>query len=171
MGRKCSIQSLPRGTKAHAGHCAFHPQLLGGRGAQLGSGRGKKLAMLACCVSTWRMIMPKDAAFFFFFSTLHFCEPDTHSGLTHLCGDKTCTCSDLRRCRKLCLRSAYGQAWVTLQRNRATRLKKGDPQGVKDPPANVGDARDVGSSPRLGRSPEGGNDNPLQYSCLENPMD
>ena len=115
--------------------------------------------------------MPKDAAFFFFFSTLHFCEPDTHSGLTHLCGDKTCTCSDLRRCRKLCLRSAYGQAWVTLQRNRATCLKKGDPQGVKDPPANVGDARDVGSSPRLGRSPEGGNDNPLQYSCLENPMD
>ena len=34
-----------------------------------------------------------------------------------------------------------------------------------------GDIRDVGSIPGLGRSPEEGNDNPLQYSCLENPMD
>ena len=33
---------------------------------------------------------------------------------------------------------------------------------------NVGD---LGSIPGLGRSPEEGNDNPLQYSCLENPMD
>ena len=31
--------------------------------------------------------------------------------------------------------------------------------------------RDVGSIPRLGRSPGEGNGNPLQYSCLENPMD
>ena len=30
---------------------------------------------------------------------------------------------------------------------------------------------DLGSIPKLGRSPEGGNGNPLQYSCLENPMD
>ena len=35
---------------------------------------------------------------------------------------------------------------------------------VKNPPANVGDA---GSIPGLGRSPRGGNGNPLQYSCLE----
>ena len=35
----------------------------------------------------------------------------------------------------------------------------------------TGDSEDVGSIPRLGRSPGGGNDNPLQYSCLENPMD
>ena len=42
---------------------------------------------------------------------------------------------------------------------------------VKNPPANVGDARDVGSIPGLGRSPGGGNGNPLQYSCLVNPMD
>ena len=34
----------------------------------------------------------------------------------------------------------------------------------------AGDLRDVGSNPGLGRSPEG-NGNPLQYSCLENPMD
>ena len=42
---------------------------------------------------------------------------------------------------------------------------------VKNPPANVGDAGDMGSSPRLGRSPGGENGNPLQYSCLENSMD
>ena len=42
---------------------------------------------------------------------------------------------------------------------------------VKNPPANAGDIRDMGSIPRLGRSPKGGHSNPLQYSCLENPMD
>ena len=42
---------------------------------------------------------------------------------------------------------------------------------VKNPPANVGGAREAGSIPRLGRSPGRGNGNPLQYSCLENPMD
>ena len=42
---------------------------------------------------------------------------------------------------------------------------------VKNPPANVGDAGDMGSSPRLGRSPGGENGNPLQYSYMENPMD
>ena len=36
---------------------------------------------------------------------------------------------------------------------------------------NVGDIRDVGLIPGLGRFPEGGHGNPLQYSCLENPMD
>ena len=45
------------------------------------------------------------------------------------------------------------------------------PQVVKNLPANAGDVRDVGSIPRLGRSPGVGNGNPLQYSCLENPMD
>ena len=42
---------------------------------------------------------------------------------------------------------------------------------VKNPPANAGDIRDVGLIPGLGRSPGGGDDNPLQHSCLENPMD
>ena len=42
---------------------------------------------------------------------------------------------------------------------------------VKNPPANAGDIRDVGSIPGLGRSPGEGHGNPLQYSCLENPMD
>ena len=42
---------------------------------------------------------------------------------------------------------------------------------VKNPPANAGDARDVGSIPGSGRSPGEGNGSPLQYSCLENSMD
>ena len=42
---------------------------------------------------------------------------------------------------------------------------------VKNLPAKAGDTGDVGSIPGLGRSPGAGNGNPLQYSCLENPMD
>ena len=42
---------------------------------------------------------------------------------------------------------------------------------VKNSPANAGDARDVGLIPGLRRSPGVGNGKPLQYSCLENPMD
>ena len=42
---------------------------------------------------------------------------------------------------------------------------------VKNPPANAGDVRDVGSIPGLGGVPREENGNPLQYSCLENPMD
>ena len=42
---------------------------------------------------------------------------------------------------------------------------------VKNLPANEGDVRDEGSVPGLGRSPGGGHGSPLQYSCLETPMD
>ena len=42
---------------------------------------------------------------------------------------------------------------------------------VKNPPANAGNAGDVGSIPGRGRSSGGGHGNPLQYSFLENPMD
>ena len=42
---------------------------------------------------------------------------------------------------------------------------------VKNLPAKAGDVRDTGSIPGLERSPAGGRDNPLQYSCLENSMD
>ena len=38
-------------------------------------------------------------------------------------------------------------------------------------PANAGDTGDVGLTPRSGRSPGGGHGKPLQYACLENPMD
>ena len=42
---------------------------------------------------------------------------------------------------------------------------------VRNPPANSGDKGDAGLIPGSGRSPGEGNGNPLQYSCLENPMD
>jgi len=42
---------------------------------------------------------------------------------------------------------------------------------VKNPLVNEGDLRDSNSIPGLGKSPGGGHGNPLQYSCLENPMD
>ena len=42
---------------------------------------------------------------------------------------------------------------------------------VKNLTANAGDLRDVSSISESGRSPGGGHGNPLQYSCLENPMD
>ena len=42
---------------------------------------------------------------------------------------------------------------------------------VKNPPPSAREIRDLVSVPRLGRSPGGGHDNPLQYSCLENPID
>ena len=42
---------------------------------------------------------------------------------------------------------------------------------VKNLPANAGDIRDTGSIPGSGRFPAGGHGNPLQYSCLEKPMD
>ena len=42
---------------------------------------------------------------------------------------------------------------------------------VRNPPADAGGIRDVGLIPGSGRSPGGGHSNPLQYSCLVNPMD
>jgi len=49
----------------------------------------------------------------------------------------------------------------------------GFPDGivVKNPPASAGDTRDSGSIPELGRSPGGGNGNPLRYSCLKKSTD
>ena len=44
-------------------------------------------------------------------------------------------------------------------------------QRVKNPPVNAGDTGDMDLILGLGRSPGGGNGNPLQYSCLKNPMD
>ena len=42
---------------------------------------------------------------------------------------------------------------------------------VKNLPVSAGDVRDLGLIPGSGRSPGGGNGDPLQYSCLGNPMD
>ena len=56
------------------------------------------------------------------------------------------------------------QYWVHIQ---------GFPDGavIKNPPANAGDAEDTGSIPVVGRSPGSRHGNPLQSSCLVNPMD
>ena len=52
-------------------------------------------------------------------------------------------------------------------------LIQGFPGGsaVKNPPADAGDIKDLGSILDWGRSPGGGHGNPLQNSCLKNPMD
>ena len=42
---------------------------------------------------------------------------------------------------------------------------------IKNPPANAGDIGDTGSILGSGRSLGGGHDNPLQYSCLDNPIE
>ena len=56
---------------------------------------------------------------------------------------------------------SYIKKKIPLQHNRV----------VKNAPANAGDITDAGLIPGLGRSPGEGNGNPLQYSCLENPID
>ena len=56
--------------------------------------------------------------------------------------------------------------WMPVQSVAEMSIPRGSV--VKNPAANAGD---LGSIPGPGRSPGGGNDNPLQYSCLENPMD
>ena len=50
-------------------------------------------------------------------------------------------------------------------------LNNKDPMYLKNPPANAGDVRDAGSIPGWGRSRGEGHGYPLQYACLENPMD
>ena len=50
-------------------------------------------------------------------------------------------------------------------------VKKKKNKKTKNPPTNAGDIKDTGSIPGSGRTPGGGHGNPLQYACLENPMD
>ena len=59
---------------------------------------------------------------------------------------------------------------IELQAKECQRLPGKVVLDVKNLPANAGDTRDSGSIPRLGKSPGGRHGNPLQYSCLENPM-
>ena len=76
------------------------------------------------------------------------------------------------------LAAVYGvaQSWTWLKRRSSSSSSDPDwsfPGGSvgKESTCNVGDTRDVGLIPGLGRSPGGGHGNSLQYSCLENPMD
>ena len=63
--------------------------------------------------------------------------------------------------------NSYGAFPVVL----VVKKKNNKKNNKKNPPASEGDARDMCSAPVLGRSPGGGNGNPLQHSCLENPVD
>ena len=60
---------------------------------------------------------------------------------------------------------------VEVPRKHGTVESTGFPGGASDKEPNAGDIRDTGSIPGSERSYGGGHGNPLQYSCLENPMD
>ena len=63
------------------------------------------------------------------------------------------------------------QGWYGLSQTYSSKRASQVALVVKNPPANAGDIRDAGSIPGLGRFPGRGPCNPLQCSCLENPMD
>ena len=71
------------------------------------------------------------------------------------------------------LRPSCIQAWGRHLGLPALYNLSGFPGGAagEEPACHAGDLRDVGSIPGSGRFPGGGHGNPLQYSCLENPMD
>ena len=64
---------------------------------------------------------------------------------------------------------AAGNKWCFQDRYHFQGLRRG--LSGRDPPTNAGDTGDVGLIHGSGRSPGEGSDNPLQYACLENPMD
>ena len=66
----------------------------------------------------------------------------------------------------------YTQSLFSINQRLILAVRLGFPGGsvLKNLPASAGDAGDLGSIPGLGRSPGGGHGNPLQYSCLKNPM-
>ena len=68
---------------------------------------------------------------------------------------------------RVCIQS--GLNWTVLILGKRVKIPGG--LMVKNPSANAGDIRDVGSVPVSGRCHGGGHGKPLQYSCLENPMD
>ena len=76
-------------------------------------------------------------------------------------------------CTGLCCWFFPHVSWQQKKKKNHTIYYEGFPGGAsgKELPANAGDIRDMGSIPGSGRSPGGGHGNPLQYSCLENPME
>ena len=78
---------------------------------------------------------------------------------------------------KLSFLSVFGGLHHLAQRKLESEVTSGSGRAsqmvlvVENPPANAGDVRDVCLTPGLGRSPGGGHFNPLQCSCLENPVD
>ena len=64
-----------------------------------------------------------------------------------------------------------GAWWAAIYGVAQSRTRLKQLTSDKELPANAGDVRDLDSIPGSARSPGGGHGNPLQYSCLENPMD
>ena len=80
-----------------------------------------------------------------------------------------CSCWENPRDSGAWWAAVYGVAQSRTRLKRlSSRNSRGFPGGsvVRNPLSNAGDSGDAGSIPGLGRSPGGGNDNPLQYSCL-----
>ena len=75
--------------------------------------------------------------------------------------------SSLQNCKKInfyCRSHSACGTWYFVMASQVALV-------VKNMSVNAGDATDVGSIPGLGRSPGEGSGNPLEYSCLRNPMD
>ena len=102
--------------------------------------------------------------------------------LYFLCNPMASRITELHTCTVLCRQRCFmfykrkwdlGKGLMTTQEGQ--RLLRSQPIQVtlvvKNLLDNTGDLRDTGSIPGLGRSPGEGHSNPLQYSCLENPMD
>ena len=88
---------------------------------------------------------------------------------------RTCACACVCVCVCACvcvsgskrpLFQSTKSFWIEVYSNNLRGFSGGSV--IKNLPANAGDAGDAGSIPGFGRSPEEGNGNPLQYSCLEN---
>ena len=79
-----------------------------------------------------------------------------------------CSCLENPRDGGAWWAAVYGvaQSWTRLKHLAAAAAAV-----VKNQPANAEDIRDMGWIHRSGKSPGGGHGNPLQYSCLENPME
>ena len=82
-----------------------------------------------------------------------------------------CSCRENPMDRRACRATVHGvaESQTQLSTHAHRRASQGVPV-VKNMPASAGNTRDWRFIPGLGRSPEGGHGNPLQYSCLENPM-
>ena len=78
-----------------------------------------------------------------------------------------------RKCHRMHQYSSVARCTQSFRINRRPCPIGGVPSGtvIMNPPANAGDTREAGSIPELGRFPGIGHGNPLQYSCLGNPMD
>jgi len=74
-------------------------------------------------------------------------------------------------CRKKCILCVKKKSVSKTIKYLGINLNEPGGSLIKNPPANAGGAENVGWIPELGRSPGEGNGNPLQYSCLGNPMD